>query len=1365
MNSKVTYHQQVSYCGKPRCRKCREGTGHGPYWYAYQTIEGRTTRTYIGKHLPPEAQAAMEGQRDSPPSVSASEQEKALIRIYVLGQFRLERRSGRTTSDWETVTESAWQHQRVRALLGCLVSNSGRKLTREQITEAIWPDLDFETASSRLDRAVYSLRQLFEPSRNRPATSPFLLTEREVLVLAGQSDIWIDADAFEQLLTKASESDDPGEQERLLDEAATLYGGDFLPEERRIEWTLARRESLHRGWIGMLLDLADCRSSRNALTSAIEPLDRLLSVDPTNEAAVQRLIKLLAQLGRRGEALRAYKRLTSFLQQEYRIAPLPETRALYEALRSGGNTQAVSPTTASATAGARDETRRDMRSNAVLAVQIGRTHQSPLVGREEELKLLRDMVLATEQTARFRLSSQRRSPISALDAQRRPQCMLVMGDVGIGKTRLAEEVSRDARRRNWAVAWSRVYAQEGSIPYRLWTEILRKAMAHGAWQRQELSRRPVLFQPLCALLPELTEYLPAINYNSSQQPEQEQLRLWEAARELLLLISEGTPLLIALDDLQWADSSSCELLAYLARRIIGHSIVIVGTCRDNELPQNHALRPLLTDLQREHALETLSLQPLNDEQISKLVSHVSSHLPSISAPLVEGIRNRAAGNPFFAEELARTVVAHAASSNGSTTLHPTSNIADMNGEAILPDTITAVLDLRLGNLSQPCLRLLNKAAVLGGSFEFSVINQMEAITPGSNEDIVLDLLEEALKSGMLTEEGIGTRITYQFWHPLLVDHLYEKLSAARRASLHRRAAEIFQRFYDGRLEEGAATITHHLLNGGAAPAQVAHFAELAGNRAYALSSYAEAEKFYRITIDQLGARPADQQHYAYLLECLGECTRVQGKDEEARRFYEQALNVHTQHSSRENPQEIQIQALLLHEIGRMWYYTGDNMKCREYCERGEKILRDAGILTGVAWAKFYLLMSYVYWREGHYKDARTYALEALEMFEQAVEQKGNRESQLNSNSIRRTLVGDPVDVGRAYTFLGTIDVSAGHSGEALSHINMALTTFEQYDCAREIAIACCNLGDVHLRKAEYSQAQAALRRSLGLAERIGELPLVSFDLGNLGILAIRTGNLAEAESHFKEGIALAEHINDAASVSAWGTYLTSVLLDLGRITEAHQTLFNALRISRSLRIDPYIGLALVVVGNLRVVQAMMFEGEDHISSKKKLDALKRAKNTLSRALRLESIDAETRIEGALTLVQATLLLGDLSEAYQRALQTLEEARASELTWLTARAQRLLGSILVAQKQPDQGTQYFEQALKTFRKCNMRLEYARTLHEYGKMLVQAYKVGEKRYRQGLSFLTEAKQIFTDCKAALDLQIIERVLQDYEQPSQR
>ncbi|HEU0002417.1 MAG TPA: DUF6788 family protein, partial [Ktedonobacteraceae bacterium] len=915
MDSKITYHQQVSYCGKPRCRRCREGTGHGPYWYAYQTVNGRTVRTYVGKELPTELQAQATGVAEESSEPRASEVAGAVVRLYVLGQFTLERHNGQR---WQAVTDASMQHQRVRSLLTCLISSPGRKLGREQVIELLWPDLDFDTASHRLDKAVHSLRQLFEPSRSRPATTNLLLTEHATMLLADQSQVWVDADAFESLLARARASNDPGQSEQLLEEAMLLYAGDYLPEERHVDWTQTRRESLQRGWIGLLLELADLRIAREAISSAIDTLDRLLAIDPTNEAAVQRLILLLAQAGRRGEALRIYQRFAAILKQEYRMAPLKETRALYEAAQRGNTaalTLAAAPTL-SATQAAHETQLAE--PEARPAMQVGRSNQSRLVGRDAELLSLRQALLDTEQARRMKLAGQKKSATSpTLESGHRVQFVMLMGDVGIGKTRLAEEMGREATRRGWTVTWTRAYIQETSVPYRMWTETLRKAMSRGLWQRQEIARRPLIYQALRALLPELEDLLPPPD-PSAVSPEQEQLRLWEAARALLATISESAPLLIVLDDLQWADSSSCELLAYLVRQLRHQPVLIAGTCRDIELPPTHPLRSVLNDLQREQSIETLTVQPLTDEQIRALIS-------PLPEPVAQRIQARAAGNPFFAEELARNVSAMPAlASNAS---------AAPDLPATLPDTIAAVLDLRLGRISSDCQRLLVRAAVLGGSFEFNALRALENGPNASDEDTLLDLLEEALQAGMLSEEGSGTRITYHFWHPLLVSHLYDGLSAGRRASLHRRAAAALVRLYSDRAQEPAAAIAYHLVNGGAEPANIAHYAELAGDRAYALSAYPEAVRHYKLALDNIGTLAAsagadEHLRLANLLERLGECTRVQGKPEEARDYFERALQVHEVYRlsapNLDKRYEAQIDALLWVEIGKTRYIMGDD---------------------------------------------------------------------------------------------------------------------------------------------------------------------------------------------------------------------------------------------------------------------------------------------------------------------------------------------------------------------------------------------------------------------------------------------------------
>lgn len=1079
MDSKVTYRQQMNFCGKPRCRKCRDGIGHGPYWYAYRVnAEGRTVRTYIGKHLPPGAQR---------------------------------------------------------------------------------PD------STEPAIAIGSSKE--------PSIDPSPVANRQIA-----------------------------------------------------------QEALHSG---------------------IDTLERLLAADPTNEEAVQRLMFALGSLKRRAEALRVYQRFVGALKNSRE--PSQETRALYEAVRRGedlaGDYQG--------------------RSEGQPEVQIGRSNQSPLVGREHELAVLWQLLETTYAQAAS-TGKKKGQVATAIALERpRPQCMVLMGEAGIGKTRLAEETAREARRQGWAVVWSRAYLQESGIPYRLWSEALRRMIAQGLWGEPpggDVSQRAYML--LEALVPELRDVWVRDRqdndvdrdagrdqsgpYNHNPlSPEQEQVHLREAVYELLTAISTSVPLLIVLDDVQWADGSSCELLGYLARRLHGHPIILLATCRETELASTHPLRALLAHMQREHAVEYLHVQPLSDTQIGTLVAH----LPE---PMVQHIQTQAGGNPFFAEELARNVGTQVIASNQASDQPP------------LPKTITAALDQRLGRLSNPCQQLLAKAAVLGGSFGLPLIHAMEASSSDRriDEDTILDLLEEALHSRVLAEEGTGTRITYHFWHPLLASHLYNGLSAARRSRLHRRAAEVLEKLHATREAEEAAAITEHLVKGGAEPAQIAHYAELAGNHAYALSAYPEAEKHYRLAIEKVEAMQLREgQRLAYLLERLAECTRIQGKFEEARQLFERVLAVRSDRgafaSPSEDQEEAEIQALLWSEIGWTWRYTGDNQLARQCLERGEQVLRDAGILTGLVRARMRFQLSSLYWQEGNYEEARRTAQEALKLFEENLPQQSRADDAARLTRTKRTLLGDPVDLGRTHALLGALANALGQRNEALDHLSTALAIYERHDRQREIAHVCCNMGYVHLKRAEYASARALLHRSFNLAERIGDIPLMAVVFHNLGELAISSGgNLSEAEALYRRSLALAEQINDREYLSLWNADFAMLLVEQGNLSDAAVYIGRALRIGRVIHNTPGLGLALIALGNLRIAQAKTTKAGHSL-------LLKRAKAILQRALALQGLEVETRIRGQLALAEASLLLGDLEQARQTAVQAMEEARRYEIAELVERCKRML----------------------------------------------------------------------------------------------
>ncbi len=774
----------------------------------------------------------------------------------------------------------------------------------------------------------------------------------------------------------------------------------------------------------------------------------------------------------------------------------------------------------------------------------------------------------------------------------------------------------------------------------------------------------MVFQPLSALLPEVHDVL-NVTYSPALSPEQEQFRLWEAVRELLIIISTSTPLLIALDDLHWSDSSSCELLAYLVRRMRGLPIAIVGTCRDNELGPHHPLRTLLTDLQREHAVECVSLERLSDEQIISLISQV----PHIPEPLVPRISSRAAGNPFFAEELAHTV-----GSPSSSTV-----TSELTGDDMLPDTITSVLDLRLGRLSNACQRLLSKAAVLGSAFEFNVICAMEAHTDGSNEEAVLDLLEEALKSGMLTEEGTGTRVTYHFWHPLLVTHFYEGLSAARRASLHRRTAEVLRQLYHSREAEGAAFITRHLVQGGADVQQIDHYAAMAGDRAFGLSAYAEAARYYLLV---------RQEHRSIeMLERLGDCAKILGNYglylscyKKASAFQEQVL------ATSNDPSEAVALALLLIRVGYAYYDDAHYQEAAQSYDRAEQFLREQRIEGGVGWGSLRMEQAHLAWSQGDFAKGRYQAQEALSLFEQATIHSSQERSLLSR--VRRTLAGDPLDVGRCHRVLGLIANAASNSQEALQHLSQARDIAEQCGARREMANSLNDIGDFHLRTAEHRQAMEKFQQALALAETVSDHPLRLFIILNQGVITQRQCDFEATAKLFQQGLTLAENLDDKWGKGIGATFYAMFLQDQGHWDKSAPYLLQVNEILQGMDSPLLHGAHYIGEGRYQIFQALAKHPDQQN------EEFQAGMRLIEEGLALP-VEAEIRCEGLLFLARVAYFFGD-QDMEQLARNVVQTAQHAELVWLHARASWLLADVLVALGREQETEPHYAFATQVFR---------------------------------------------------------------------
>ena len=267
-----------------------------------------------------------------------NESATATVRLFALGLLlRTERSNGH---QWETV-ETAAISTRARDLLACLLSHPSRRLVREQLIEILWPEgEDLDMMQRELDRCVHETRKLLEPERGQRVVPQLLRQDGGVLWLADQRHLWLDADAFDDLLSEANAAPGTELAENLLESALELYETDFFPAVPAISVVSQRRATLRRKWHGALLTLADLqlaahRRRGHDLYRAMGKLEQLLLADPADEDAAWRLLLALAYQRRRVEALQLYQRFLAARKRLRRPPLAARTRALARALWQG----------------------------------------------------------------------------------------------------------------------------------------------------------------------------------------------------------------------------------------------------------------------------------------------------------------------------------------------------------------------------------------------------------------------------------------------------------------------------------------------------------------------------------------------------------------------------------------------------------------------------------------------------------------------------------------------------------------------------------------------------------------------------------------------------------------------------------------------------------------------------------------------------------------------------------------------------------------------------------------------------------------------------------------------------------------------
>jgi DNA-binding SARP family transcriptional activator/tetratricopeptide (TPR) repeat protein len=897
------------------------------------------------------------------------------------------------------------------ALLALLVATPGGVVRREQAAALLWPESDEAAARRALRQLLFRLRRAGIPV---DADRIHIRLRREV--------VDVDVLAFEAAVADGR-----------AEEAVALYGGPFLdgftlPGSVEFDqWADATRERLRRVAVEALGGLVDQAVSRGRWADAFAAAERWRTLEPLDEEPVGRIIALHLQRGDGVAAKSAFDAFGAHLAAELGERP----SAVLEAVVA--RPPAIVPV---APAG------EDGR---------GRRRELPLVGREEEFARL---TACWERTTRGG-----------------QELVLVRGEAGIGKSRLAEEFRRWVAASGGTTLGCPAYAIEASVPYATLAGGLRHAL-HAPGLAGVDARTVV---ELSRIVPAFATRFPGAAVPPETDLEAGHLRLMEAWRDLLDSLVHEAPVLIVVDDLPWADEASLAALHYGWRTLPDRAVMIVATARGTDAEGLGAGAALVATALRGDpaAFETLVLGPLGRVAIAQAAAASRPHLAP-DDPVTESLERRTGGNPLFLAELLR-----AAADGDPVDAGPT-------------ETIRLVTLDRVRRLEPDAVALLHAAAVLGRQFPLPLAAAVSELTPAAAARAVATLLDDAL----VRQVGYG----YDFVHDVVRDVVLDAMGMTRRAALHRRAfAELEPRPDEreaGLAAERVGALAHHAAAAGM-DAEAHRWHLEAGRSAVALYAPAEAARALARALDF--ARTDADRRAAW--EAIGELARVRSDFRGAAVAYQNALETTADPGLR-----LRLRLRLLHMGLR-----GGLLDRPTVQELAEALRTEAEQRGQDALGHLLLILGEAAARAGDFRAAAGHAQDAARCFRSAAEPRGLvRALLLHAGATSRAGTADALAsleeaeavAIRYHLHPERSDVRIEKASElsrrgqwddaldALARVRSELADAGEWGNA---AITWLNEADLRVRRGEWDAAVAALAEAESISWR--------FDFPHVGVVA------------------------------------------------------------------------------------------------------------------------------------------------------------------------------------------------------------------------------------------------------------------------
>jgi DNA-binding SARP family transcriptional activator/tetratricopeptide (TPR) repeat protein len=714
---------------------------------------------------------------------------------------------------------------RLQSLLSYLMLHSDSPQSRMHLAFLFWPETTEDQARTNLRNLLHHLRHAL------PNADSYLDVRAQTLQWRPDAQFALDVADFRIALAgaeRAWQSNDLAAVREALERAVAWYRGDLLPSCYD-DWIIPQREALRQEFLSALESLISLLEQQRDYPAAIHNSQRLLRHDPLHEATYRSLIRLHALNDDRASALRAYHTCTTVLQRELGVEPSAATRDAYERLL-----------------GAESRPPPTMPAESTF---------TPLVGRERAWQQL--------------LQSWQ-----AVAAGGQSHVVILRGEAGIGKTRLAEDLLQWAARQGINCASAHCYAAEGELTYAPVT----------AWLRANplAPLEDVWLSDVARLLPEISARRPDLARPTGLTEAWQRQRFEEALSRAILGLRQ--PLLLMLDDLQWCDRDTLEWLHFLLRFDPKARLLVVGAYRPEEIGEGHPLISALQALRLKGQVTEIELQPLDEAATCRLAGLISGL--EISLETGRLLYRETEGNPLFVVETVRAGLPVLDRRPGpGRAPRPSDDLAP--GSVALPPKVRSILGSRLAQLSPPSRELAELAAAIGREFSFDLLAEASR----QDEDTLVRELDELWHRRIVREHGVTG---YDFSHDKLREVVYGNMSSARRRLLHRHVARALKALHAADLDPVSHQLASHYERAGL-PDQAIPFylgAARVARRVYASEEAITLLQRGIVLAEEWGRGVSEDKRSAAapLWEETGDILAMRARHEEAIEAYQNALS-------------------------------------------------------------------------------------------------------------------------------------------------------------------------------------------------------------------------------------------------------------------------------------------------------------------------------------------------------------------------------------------------------------------------------------------------------------------------------------------